>query len=293
MTSVSSDVPTHGNYHNYHGYRYHHPGGHDTRLALLPQDLLADARVLDVGCNEGWVSCEIGSSFTSFSIVYVSSEVPRLPAQSWGARRVVGVDIDDALVRMAWRRRRTLWSYQAPVSESSSSSNTSRTKRKRSPLLPKPPVVDYFPASCQHMFGPLPIPPTDTLHSDAPNHKFPHNITFRRADWVNERIPEDEAGYDVIIAFSVSKWIHLNGGDAGLRRFFERVHATLVPGGAFVLEAQPRESYTKARKLHPTLQENAQTLQLQPEGFETVLGSMGFRHVQMLGEPGEGREYPF
>ncbi|KAI9458002.1 Bicoid-interacting protein 3-domain-containing protein [Lactarius psammicola] len=261
MTSVSSDIPTHGNYHNYHGYLYHHPGGHDSRLALLPHDLLANARVLDVGCNEGWVSCEIGASFTSLSI-------------SWGAQRVVGVDIDDALVRMAWRRRRTLWSHQAPVSEPPSSSSTSRTKRKRSPLPPKLPVVDYFPASCQHMID---------------NHKFPHNITFRRADWVNERIPEDELGYNVIIAFSVSKWIHLNGGDAGLRRFFERVHATLVPGGAFVLEAQPRESYTKARKLHPTLQENAQTLQLQPEGFETVLCSMGFRHVQRLGEPGEGR----
>jgi 7SK snRNA methylphosphate capping enzyme len=43
----------------------------------------------------------------------------------------------------------------------------------------------------------------------------------------------------------------LNGGDAGLKRFFERVYATLVPGGTFVLEAQPRESYVKARKLHP------------------------------------------
>jgi len=51
--------------------------------------------------------------------------------------------------------------------------------------------------------------------------------------------------------FSVSKWIHLNGGDAGLRRFFERVYAALDPGGTFVLEAQPRESYIKARKLHP------------------------------------------
>ena len=61
-------------------------------------------------------------------------------------------------------------------------------------------MVDYFPASCQHMSGPLPIPPTDTLHLDTSEHKFPHNITFRRADWVNEHIPEDETGYDVIIA---------------------------------------------------------------------------------------------
>ena len=43
----------------------------------------------------------------------------------------------------------------------------------------------------------------------------------------------------------------MNGGDAGLRRFFERVYAALIPGGTFVFEAQPRESYIKARKLHP------------------------------------------
>ena len=38
------------------------PGEHDPRLALLSHhdQLLANARVLDVGCNEGWVSCEIG-----------------------------------------------------------------------------------------------------------------------------------------------------------------------------------------------------------------------------------------
>jgi 7SK snRNA methylphosphate capping enzyme len=103
----------------------------------------------------------------------------------------------------------------------------------------------------------------------------------------------------------------LNGGDAGLQRFFERVHGALVPGGTFVFEAQPRESYIMhqgpqtsscARHLpfYPMqlsdtfsqkLQENAQTLQIQPEGFERVLCSIGFDPAQRLGEPGEGREY--
>ncbi|KAH9071491.1 hypothetical protein EDB83DRAFT_2313534 [Lactarius deliciosus] len=54
--------------------------------------LFADARVLN-----------IGASFTSFSIACVSFEVSQLLAQSWGSRRVVGVDIDDALVLKAWR----------------------------------------------------------------------------------------------------------------------------------------------------------------------------------------------
>ncbi|KAH8982738.1 hypothetical protein EDB86DRAFT_2834234 [Lactarius hatsudake] len=61
------------------------------------RSLFADARVLNTG-----------ASFTSLSIACVSSEVPQLLAQSWGAQRVVGVDIDDALVLKAWRRRHTL-----------------------------------------------------------------------------------------------------------------------------------------------------------------------------------------
>jgi 7SK snRNA methylphosphate capping enzyme len=50
------------------------------------------------------------------------------------------------------------------------------------------------------MFGPLPIPPTDIVDPGVSETTFPHNISFRRADWVNERIPEDDASYDVIIA---------------------------------------------------------------------------------------------
>ena len=203
-------------------YRYHHPGGHDSRLALLPPKLLANARVLDVGCNEGWVSCEIGASFLiSPARCMLTIKLPAATsAQLWGARRVVGVDIDDALVRMAWRRRRTLWSHQGPpplpelasscATGSSSSTSRLKLKRKRAPQPhppPPPPEADYFPASCQHMFGPLPIPPTPSsteidIRFDAgvPENAFPHNVSFRRADWVNERIPEDEPGYDVILA---------------------------------------------------------------------------------------------
>jgi hypothetical protein len=39
--------------------------------------------------------------------------------------------------------------------------------------------------------------------------------------------------------------------NAGLKRFFECAYGTLLPGSTFVLEAQARESYIKARRLHP------------------------------------------
>ena len=58
--------------------------------------------------------------------------------------------------------------------------------------------ADYFPASFEHMFGPLPIPDV-SVHGNAAE-VFPHNVSFRAADWVQSEIPEDAEGYDVVIA---------------------------------------------------------------------------------------------
>ena len=64
-------------------------------------------------------------------------------------------------------------------------------------------VANYFPASCEHMFGPLPIPDRD-FHKDtgvdASLGMFPHNVSFRAADWVRDELTEDAEGYDVVIA---------------------------------------------------------------------------------------------
>jgi 7SK snRNA methylphosphate capping enzyme len=125
--------------------------------------------------------------------------MPCKPAQS-GARKVVGVDIDETLIRGAWKRRRTVWSTQEP------------TKSNLEPLRAEPPTKkqrvkgpfdssssdnlepDYFPSSCEHIFGPLPIPLK--TNPDV----FPHNVVFHTADWVNTEIAEDAEGYDVVVA---------------------------------------------------------------------------------------------
>lgn len=147
-------------------------------------------------------------------------------AQTRGARRVVGVDIDDALVRAAWKRRRTLWSMQAPASPSESHQenelpetlrslpkvNGNKRKRAGSILelgsesnralqeVPRP-QPDHFPASCEHMYGPLPIPSSAQLEPEfLQSGTFPHNVVFRTADWVAKTIPEDAGGYDVVLA---------------------------------------------------------------------------------------------
>ena len=53
----------------------------------------------------------------------------------------------------------------------------------------------------------------------------------------------------MILALSITKWIHLNWGDVGIKRFFQKVYHHLRPGGRFILESQPFSSYSKKKKL--------------------------------------------
>lgn len=53
---------------------------------------------------------------------------------------------------------------------------------------------------------------------------------------------------DNIMCLSVTKWVHLNQGDEGLKRLFAKVAHALAPGGWFVLEPQPWRSYKQARR---------------------------------------------
>lgn len=57
------------------------------------------------------------------------------------------------------------------------------------------------------------------------------------------------AEYDTILALSVTKWIHLNWGDEGIKRFFKKMFNHLNPGGYLILEPQSFSSYSKKKNL--------------------------------------------
>lgn len=70
-------------------------------------------------------------------------------------------------------------------------------------------------------------------------------VWFQQEDVVTAE--HEPASIDCVLCMSVTKWIHLNGGDDALEQLFSTVYKVLTPGGHFVLEAQPWRSYKKAR----------------------------------------------
>ena len=56
----------------------------------------------------------------------------------------------------------------------------------------------------------------------------------------------EPGSFDTVVCLSVSKWVHLNGGDEALQALFARVWRLLAPGGRFLLEPQPWRSYLAA-----------------------------------------------
>ncbi|CAE6460397.1 unnamed protein product [Rhizoctonia solani] len=260
--SQAKRVAPYGNYKGYYTKRGNQTS--DPRLQVLPPGLFKGKRVLDIGCNEGWVTCEIASRYEG--------------------QEVVGVDIDAELVSRAWRHRREVWSLQSPrATPKTASINTPEEQPDQAGNNV------YFPECFPSLFGPVPIPPHPA---------FPNNVSFHRSDWGGQGCEADQLGYNVVVAFSVSKWVHVHGGDEGIKRFFLRVRdvlaicATDASPGIFVLEAQPWSGYHNAMRkanLHRLKEQKPlENLKLDPSDFPSVLSELGFSKPQRAGIVGEG-----
>lgn len=103
-------------------------------------------------------------------------------------------------------------------------------------------------------------------------------------------------------SLSITKWIHLNGLNAGLLAFFHRVFRSLRPGGRLVLEPQPFSTYAKSARLSDELRANFEVLRDgDGEGVKgwkdedgdfarVLLEGVGFERRDRLGETGEKGE---
>ena len=148
-----------------------------------------------------------------------------------------------------------------------------------------------FPLSSYISHGPLVVSPkqdegeeTTKDSSAEAEYRFPNNIIFVEHNYVlakDELVEKQKTHFDTIVCLSVTKWIHLNYRDDGLKRFFRRIYNHLKPGGLLILEAQPFDNYGRRKKLSDRLRANYYSIRFKPDEFDTYLLSdqVGFKQI--------------
>lgn len=242
-----------GNYNRYYGYRNSH-NEMDTRLTAFAQckHLFIDKDVLDIGCNIGHITLSVARDFS--------------------ARSVTGIDIDRTLINIA---RKNIKHYvncaQSPAGNEENDHQD----------------VNYFPISMPIIYGPVDIP---GFTKDKSHRGFPYNVTFVQGNYVLEDdslLCTEQPQFDTILCLSITKWIHLNFGDAGLKQAFRRMYAQLRPGGVLILEPQGWSSYCKKKNLTERIYKNYQNIEFRPHSFTQYLLSseVGFSKCEILSIP--------
>ena len=169
-------------------------------------------------------------------------------ATSYAPREMVCIDIDSDLVRQAQRKLQELRVHSARQASTAERGGAVGTLANRGQAL--------------------------------------GGVEFRCANAVEYNFGVEK--FDVILMMSVTKWIHLNWGDEGLKRVFVNAYAALAPGGALIIEPQPWRSYKQAfrKNKHNVPAEwksHYGAIELKPDMFESYLKSVvGFRTIQRL-----------
>uniref|UniRef100_A0A1I8NP20 RNA methyltransferase n=1 Tax=Stomoxys calcitrans TaxID=35570 RepID=A0A1I8NP20_STOCA len=122
------------------------------------------------------------------------------------------------------------------------------------------------------------------------SNKFPFNVTFVHGNYVLRDavlLEIERPQFDVILCLSITKWIHLNFGDEGLKMAFKRMFLQLRSKGILVLEAQPFDNYGRRKKMTETIHTNYKNMEFFPKHFEDFLLSpeIGFTKVDLMGVP--------
>ncbi|KAL2314918.1 putative RNA methyltransferase C2A9.10 [Schizosaccharomyces pombe] len=174
-------------------------------------------------------------------------------ASIFGASFVLGLDIDHVLIQKARKHLEFVSSRIGPV---------------RNPGSIVEDQFNYYPISSIKKFSRIPVQLQPPLNKQ----NFPHNIEFETADFLRW---ESKRKFKIILALSVSKWVHLNNHDEGIIKFFGKISSLLETNGVLILEPQGWDSYLKAAKKISVFNQTPENLKIQPDAFEHLLNQAG------------------
>ncbi|KAJ9107377.1 hypothetical protein QFC21_000827 [Naganishia friedmannii] len=288
--------------------QYPLPLERDERLALFDRELFKGKKILDVGCNSGEVAVElVGVDIDSALVDQCKTTVEHafsvqrpMPLVTDTSIHDQRLDLEVSTEQEPSRKKRRLNSGTGmPRGCEAEDSQPATTAAN----------PDYFPAFFPSLFGAIDVRASKVQASNGNTESpgsatdssgqtkqskakppatnggiephftdskaavpFPRNLVFYAADWPKTKIESDRDGYDVILGFSLTKWIHLHDLDEGLVRFFQKCYDTLHQGGVLILEKQGWKGYKQAKRMSESLKQNYKLLQLRPEtDFDRVL----------------------
>lgn len=277
-------LPKHGNFRGYYSIRHEVDSRSGSRLESIQSWLDKNTqrnqlcRVLDIGCNTGVFTLQL------CEILQGRSET------------VIGVDIDRELVLLAGSSARRSSKFalssrdEAPralgsgrIGKSSNAGPRKRLRLEDSSQL-EPLVARFLQSNWVY---------NDQMYQSR-SEKCPEEMTRMQWNNISEVAKEDCKGYNLIFAMSITKWIHINNYDTGLRRFFARVVSCLAPNGIFILEPQSYKSYKQTQKVTPPDSQprrNFYAIRVMPDDFAWILtvelGLHGPFRIREKGKDGE------
>lgn len=212
----------------------------DVRLRVFKQYpyLFQNKDVLDIGCHAGHVTLAV--------------------ARMLNCKSVLGVDIASNLISMAHHNLSLFVKIPTDkpnnsVAPKTSETNATACKKKKNNRRDRTKASGFYPISFGITYKGIPRLPkqSNDQNSGVQNDVFPNNVNFKTMNYVEtDDVNTNEAQlYDLIICLSVTKYIHLNFGDVGLKSAFKKMFNQLRPGGKLILEAQNWASYERSKNL--------------------------------------------
>lgn len=282
-----------GNFRNYYSIRGGAKGSSDTRVQDIVSFLhnhakaarfrdAADLRILDIGCNSGEVTREFGEAMLG------------------KASAIIGVDIDRDLILLANSKSRRMDSSKDHQTSASAFTprvlGAGRVGGRLSNGAPKKRlrIEDNSAQSSQLYFFQSNWVFNDSTVKRCKGKDSPEDMTQMQVRDCLAMQEQDLQRYDIILALSVTKWIHIQHHDIGIRRFFARIASCLSPDGILILEQQGYKSYKQTLKVtapDSTARRNFYALCVMPDDFPWILSvELGLKGPYRIRDKGDNGE---